>query len=196
MQQPGPAMSPLQIMRQSALFPVCISTAESVLMDSLVAIASLPKTCCHFPRQSVNVTPTLMDRTSSVSSEKVSPPSRSTTSKQLFACSFNRSSTPHRLSKQSRRRCALPKFRSFSISSRRRIVVSLNRYGLIAGNGKLPFLVLEAARSQGIDMVVAAIKEETFPDIDRYAKTVHWMSLGQLGKLIKTFKSEGVNQAV
>jgi UDP-2,3-diacylglucosamine hydrolase len=75
-------------------------------------------------------------------------------------------------------------------------VASSNRYGLIAGNGKFPFLVLEAARSQGIDMVVAAIKEETFPDIERYAKTVHWMSLGQLGKLIKTFKNEGVNQAV
>jgi DUF1009 family protein len=56
--------------------------------------------------------------------------------------------------------------------------------------------VLEAARTQGIDMVVAAIKEETFPEIEQHAKTVHWMSLGQLGKLIKTFKSEGVNNAV
>jgi len=75
-------------------------------------------------------------------------------------------------------------------------VASLNRYGLIAGNGKFPFLVLEAARSQGIDMVVAAIKEETFPEIEQHAKTVHWMSLGQLGKLIKTFKSEGVDCAI
>jgi UDP-2,3-diacylglucosamine hydrolase len=75
-------------------------------------------------------------------------------------------------------------------------VASSSRYGLIAGNGKFPFLVLEAARTQGIDMVVAAIKEETFPEIDQHAKTVHWMSLGQLGKLIKTFKSEGVNHAV
>jgi DUF1009 family protein len=56
--------------------------------------------------------------------------------------------------------------------------------------------VLEAARSQGIDMVVAAIKEETFPEIEQHARTVHWMSLGQLGKLIRTFKSEGVNRAV
>jgi len=56
--------------------------------------------------------------------------------------------------------------------------------------------VLEAARSQGIDMVVAAIKEETFPEIEQHARTVHWMSLGQLGKLIRTFKSEGVNTAV
>jgi len=45
-------------------------------------------------------------------------------------------------------------------------------------------------------MVVAAIKEETFPEIEQHAKTVHWLSLGQLGKLIKTFKSEGVNHAV
>jgi DUF1009 family protein len=75
-------------------------------------------------------------------------------------------------------------------------VASSNKFGLIAGNGKFPFLVLEAARSLGIDMVVAAIKEETFPEIEQHAKTVHWMSLGQLGKLIKTFKSEGVNHAV
>ena len=75
-------------------------------------------------------------------------------------------------------------------------MASPNRYGLIAGNGRFPFLVLEAARSQGIDMVVAAIKEETSPDIERQAQTVHWLSLGQLGKLIKTFKAEGVNKAI
>ena len=75
-------------------------------------------------------------------------------------------------------------------------MASSNKYGLIAGNGRFPFLVLEAARSQGIDMVVAAIKEETFPEIEQHATTVHWMSLGQLGKLIKTFKSEGVNRAI
>jgi DUF1009 family protein len=75
-------------------------------------------------------------------------------------------------------------------------VASSSRYGLIAGNGRFPFLVLEAARSQGIDMVVAAIKEETAPEIEKEAKTVHWLSLGQLGKLIKTFKAEGVTQAI
>ena len=74
-------------------------------------------------------------------------------------------------------------------------MASPSKYGLIAGNGKFPFLVLEAARSQGIEMVVAAIKEETSPDIEQRARTVHWLSLGQLGKLIKTFKAEGVNQA-
>jgi UDP-2,3-diacylglucosamine hydrolase len=75
-------------------------------------------------------------------------------------------------------------------------VALLSRYGLIAGNGKFPFLVLEAARSQGIEMVVAAIKEETFPEIEQHAKKVHWMSLGQLGKLIKTFKQEGVSSVI
>jgi DUF1009 family protein len=75
-------------------------------------------------------------------------------------------------------------------------VASQSRYGLIAGNGRFPFLVLEAARTQGIDMVVAAIKEETSPDIERQARTVHWLSLGQLGKLIKTFKAEGVTRAI
>jgi DUF1009 family protein len=71
-----------------------------------------------------------------------------------------------------------------------------SRIGLIAGNGKFPFLVLEAARSQGIEMVVAAVKEETSPDIEQHAKTVHWLNLGQLGKLIKTFKAEGITTAI
>ena len=75
-------------------------------------------------------------------------------------------------------------------------MASQNRYGLIAGNGKFPFLVLEAARTRGIEMVVAAIKEETSPDIEQRARTVHWLSLGQLGKLIKTFKAEGVTKAI
>lgn len=73
---------------------------------------------------------------------------------------------------------------------------SSSRVGLIAGNGRFPFLVLEAARSQGIDVVVAAIKEEAFPQIEQEATTVHWIGLGQLGKLIKTFKAEGIERAV
>jgi DUF1009 family protein len=75
-------------------------------------------------------------------------------------------------------------------------VESTGRYGLIAGNGRFPFLVLEAARSQGIEMVVAAIREETFPEIEDAAATVHWISLGQLGKLIRTFREEGVDRAI
>jgi DUF1009 family protein len=71
------------------------------------------------------------------------------------------------------------------------------KLGLIAGNGKFPFLVLDAARAQGFDVVVAAIKEETFPEIEsRGACAVHWLSLGELSKLIDTFHHEGVSRAI
>ena len=71
------------------------------------------------------------------------------------------------------------------------------KLGLIAGNGKFPFLVLEAARAQGYEVVVAAIKEETFPEIESHgAAAVHWLSLGELSKLIETFQSAGVRRAV
>lgn len=71
------------------------------------------------------------------------------------------------------------------------------KLGLIAGNGKFPFLVLDAARAQGFDVIVAAIKEETFPEIaDRGASSIHWLSLGELSKLIETFQREGVRRAV
>jgi UDP-2,3-diacylglucosamine hydrolase len=73
----------------------------------------------------------------------------------------------------------------------------MTRLGLIAGNGKFPFLVLDAARAQGFEVVVAAIKEETFPEIEsKGATSVHWLSLGELSKLIDTFKAEGVTRAV
>ena len=73
----------------------------------------------------------------------------------------------------------------------------MTRLGLIAGNGTFPFLVLDAARAQGYDVVVAAIKEEAFPEIEsRGAAAVHWLSLGELSKLIDTFKAEGVTRAV
>jgi DUF1009 family protein len=72
-----------------------------------------------------------------------------------------------------------------------------NRLGLIAGNGTFPFLVLDAARAQGFEVVVAAIREETFPEIEhRGAFSVHWLSLGELTRLIDTFKQEGVQQAI
>jgi DUF1009 family protein len=71
------------------------------------------------------------------------------------------------------------------------------RLGLIAGNGTFPFLVLEAACAQGFDVVVAAIKEEASPEIEsRGAAAVHWLSLGELSKLIDTFKKENVSRAV
>ncbi|HVJ05653.1 MAG TPA: UDP-2,3-diacylglucosamine diphosphatase LpxI [Candidatus Saccharimonadales bacterium] len=71
------------------------------------------------------------------------------------------------------------------------------RLGLIAGNGKFPFLVLDAARAKGHEVVVAAIREETDAAIEkRGAVAVHWLSLGELGRLIDTFKAEGVTEAI
>ena len=77
----------------------------------------------------------------------------------------------------------------------------MNSLGLIAGNGRFPFLVLEAARAQGLRVVVAAIREETDPEMDERARgdagvAVYWMSLGELSKLIETFQREGVTRAV
>jgi DUF1009 family protein len=71
------------------------------------------------------------------------------------------------------------------------------KLGLIAGNGKFPFLVLDAARANGYEVVVIAIKEETFSEIEnRGAAAVHWLSLGELSKLIETFQRQGVSRAV
>jgi UDP-2,3-diacylglucosamine hydrolase len=73
----------------------------------------------------------------------------------------------------------------------------MTRLGLIAGNGTFPFLVLDAARAQGYEVVVAAIKEEASHDFESHgAASVHWLSLGELSKLIDTFKAEGVTRAV
>jgi UDP-2,3-diacylglucosamine hydrolase len=71
------------------------------------------------------------------------------------------------------------------------------RIGLIAGNGRFPLLVLEAARAQGFDVVVAAIREEAFPEIESHgAVAVHWLSLGELSRLIETFQRENVRRAI
>lgn len=75
------------------------------------------------------------------------------------------------------------------------------KLGLIAGNGRFPFLLLDAARAEGSEVVVAAIKEETELEIDERAKNdagikVYWLSLGELSRLIETFHKEGVSRAV
>ena len=75
------------------------------------------------------------------------------------------------------------------------------RLGLIAGNGRFPFLLLDAARAHGAEVIVAAIREETEPEIDARATLeagvrVHWFSLGELARLIAMFHAEGVTRAV
>jgi DUF1009 family protein len=69
-------------------------------------------------------------------------------------------------------------------------------WGLIAGNGDFPFLVLEGARSRGIDMAVIAIREEASPSLERVAKRLHWVSLGELSRTIELLHQEGVKRAV
>ena len=75
------------------------------------------------------------------------------------------------------------------------------RLGLIAGNGRFPFLVLDAARGAGYDVTVIAIKEEAFADLETAAArppraVVHWVSLGQLGRCISLLKEAGITEAV
>jgi UDP-2,3-diacylglucosamine hydrolase len=79
----------------------------------------------------------------------------------------------------------------------RQLATAVQRIGLIAGNGKFPLLVLDAARAQGFEVVVVAIKEEASPEIEnRGAASIHWLSLGELSKLIETFQSQGVSRAI
>ncbi|AXC13103.1 UDP-2,3-diacylglucosamine pyrophosphatase [Acidisarcina polymorpha] len=75
------------------------------------------------------------------------------------------------------------------------------KLGLIAGNGRFPFLLLDAARAHGEEIVVAALKEETDTEMDARAAAdpgirVHWLSLGELSRLIETFQAEGVTRAI
>jgi len=74
------------------------------------------------------------------------------------------------------------------------------KLGLIAGNGRFPFLVLAAARAQGHDVTIVAAKEEAFPELSdaaaRHGSAIHWISLGQLGTCITLLKDAGVTHAV
>lgn len=69
-------------------------------------------------------------------------------------------------------------------------------YGLIAGGGRFPLLTIEGAREQGVELTVVAIREEALPEIEHAAETCHWISLGDLSKLIRIFHDAGVSEAV
>src|SRR6202050_3762472 len=69
-------------------------------------------------------------------------------------------------------------------------------WGLIAGNGDFPFLVLEGARSQGIEMTVCSIREEASPELERHAARLHWLGLGELSRAIELLHQEGVKHVV
>jgi DUF1009 family protein len=70
------------------------------------------------------------------------------------------------------------------------------RYAIIAGNGSFPFLVLDAAREQRIDPLVVAIKEETLPEISLKTSNLHWLSLGEVSKLLDLLRAEGIERVV
>ena len=70
------------------------------------------------------------------------------------------------------------------------------KYGLIAGGGSFPLLVLESARKQGHRIVTAAIREEASPEVEERSEQCHWISLGQLSQLIDVFHRAGVSEAV
>ncbi|HEX6187197.1 MAG TPA: UDP-2,3-diacylglucosamine diphosphatase LpxI [Pyrinomonadaceae bacterium] len=70
------------------------------------------------------------------------------------------------------------------------------KLGLIAGNGTFPFLVLEGAKRAGAQVAVAAIREETDPNIEKVSDNVAWVGVGQLGKMLRFFKKEGVEKAI
>ena len=70
------------------------------------------------------------------------------------------------------------------------------KFGLIAGNGRFPFLVVEGAKKQGASLAVVAIKEETDKFIEDVAEKVVWVGIGQLGRMISFFKKEGVEKAI
>ncbi len=70
------------------------------------------------------------------------------------------------------------------------------KFGLIAGNSKFPFLVVDGARREGVELFVVAINEETDPRIEDVAENVTWVGIGQLGKMISIFKKHGVQRAM
>ncbi len=76
----------------------------------------------------------------------------------------------------------------------------MSRIGLVAGNGRFPFLVLQGARALGYDVTVIAVTEEAAPELETAARDaqaeLHWVSLGHLGRCIKLLKAAGVSQAV
>ena len=70
------------------------------------------------------------------------------------------------------------------------------RYGLIAGNGRFPLLALENANKLGHHVVVIALKEEASKDIERLASNCHWISIGELTRLISILKQEGISEVM
>ena len=74
--------------------------------------------------------------------------------------------------------------------------VIMDRIGLIAGNGRFPILFAQVARKNNVSIVAVAFEDETSPEIEQYVEKLYWVSIGQIGKLIKIFKNEQITKAV
>lgn len=70
------------------------------------------------------------------------------------------------------------------------------RYAIIAGNGRFPFLVIDAAREQGVDPVIFAIKEEASPELSRKSASIHWLSLGEAARLMELLSAEHIQKII
>lgn len=68
-------------------------------------------------------------------------------------------------------------------------------FGLIAGTGRFPLLFAQSAKNHGVEIIAVAHKGQTLPELEGLVKKIYWIKVGQLGKLIKLFKSEGVKDA-
>jgi DUF1009 family protein len=86
--------------------------------------------------------------------------------------------------------------KKLSAEAKTKFPTGAEQWGLIAGNGRFPFLVLEGARSQGLDMAVIALKEEASEELEKFTSRIHWVSLGELSKAIDLMHQEGVTRAV
>ena len=76
------------------------------------------------------------------------------------------------------------------------VPAAADRYAVIAGNGRFPFLVLEAAHEGGIHPLVVAIKEEAFPELGNIAREIEWLSLGEVARLLELLTARGINKVV
>ncbi len=70
----------------------------------------------------------------------------------------------------------------------------MNNIGIIAGNGRFPFLVAEQIKKQGDKVIAVALKEEADKDIEKVCDETVWLSVGKLQSIIDTFKNKGVHK--
>lgn len=69
------------------------------------------------------------------------------------------------------------------------------KIGIIAGGGELPALIMDRCLREGVEVSVAAVKGEADPEIETGRTPLLWLGVGQLGKMVRFFKKNGVHHA-